>query len=425
MNIAIIAYFPQPYGGSLILCRYICKHLIRLGVRLHVVDPVSGARKVLPEGISSYHMLDYRQPARTIRFARILLGLALRPRLLGRFFRHLRRFWRELRWGERVQILEIGWYLTRVLERHPIDWVYTHHGYGRSLAALIVAEHFGRPLCVSLFGSGFTMKAHRRTVPVARYVCERAQVVTALSQHTRRMAEAHGVKRTIEVVYIGVDAETFSPQAGKGFEPTRYDIGEETVILFVGWLVERKGPQVLMEALPRLTFREAWRAVFVGPDHGFKSALVTRSQELGLSDRVVISSEFPHEDLAGLYSRADIFVFPTITEDEGFGLVAAEAMACETPVVASRIGVMPEVVKDGETGFLFTPGDSDDLARKLSHLLNHEDLRRRLGSQGKAWVQEAFRCNRSTQRTLRLLEEGLSVEYRQRRKEVVPSRGPV
>jgi starch synthase len=95
----------------------------------------------------------------------------------------------------------------------------------------------------------------------------------------------------------------------------------------------------------------------------------------------------PDDDLPDLYRAADVVVFPTVWRTEGFGLVAAEAMACGTAVVASRVGAIPEVVEDGVTGLLVTPDDEQDLARGISRVLSDEPLRRRLGEAGAARSQ--------------------------------------
>jgi glycosyltransferase involved in cell wall biosynthesis len=90
------------------------------------------------------------------------------------------------------------------------------------------------------------------------------------------------------------------------------------------------------------------------------------------------------------YSLADILVLPTITEDEGFGIVLLEAMANGIPVVGSNIGGIPEVIVDGETGFLFEPSNYLDLAEKINILLNNKLLRQKMGQKGQELVKTQF-----------------------------------
>jgi glycosyltransferase involved in cell wall biosynthesis len=105
-------------------------------------------------------------------------------------------------------------------------------------------------------------------------------------------------------------------------------------------------------------------------------------QQSGRSDDVSVIGPVSPDALPDLYRAADVLVFPTVWPTEGFGMVAAEAMACGIPVVASRIAAIPEVVLDGRTGLLFTPGDAGDLAQKLATLLADRPLRLSLGRQG-------------------------------------------
>jgi glycosyltransferase involved in cell wall biosynthesis len=148
--------------------------------------------------------------------------------------------------------------------------------------------------------------------------------------------------------------------------------------LYSGWLIARKGPHVLLDALSKIK-HQPWKAIIVGRDMGLKNDLIAGVELLKLHERVIIMEGIPYEDLMVLYSQAQIFVFPTLSQDEGFGLVALEAMAHGVPVIGSRTGAIPEVVKDQETGFLFNPGDSDELAACLLKLLHQTDRRAEMG----------------------------------------------
>jgi len=172
----------------------------------------------------------------------------------------------------------------------------------------------------------------------------------------------------------GVDHSSFRPD----IEPLDWWAGE-LIVLFLGHLHPRKGPQVLAHAIPLIRSTRPVRFVFAGPDRGSGGEVRKVLETAGVASGVTMLGVVPKAQLAPLYRRADIFVFPTSWETEGFGLVAAEAMASGTPVVASRIGAIPEVVVDGESGLLVTPNDPEELAIALERLLEDDGLRGKMG----------------------------------------------
>jgi glycosyltransferase involved in cell wall biosynthesis len=101
-----------------------------------------------------------------------------------------------------------------------------------------------------------------------------------------------------------------------------------------------------------------------------------------------------HEELPAEYEDADVFVFPSVW-DEPFGIPVAEAMAAGLPVVASRVGGIPEIVADGETGMLVEPDDASALAAALEQLVNDAELRARLGEAGRLRAAERFSWDRA------------------------------
>ena len=164
------------------------------------------------------------------------------------------------------------------------------------------------------------------------------------------------------------------------------------VLLFVGHVRPRKGPQVLLEALPKIRRRHPnTRLIIVGPDYGYTDELRSRAAELGIADAVDIAGVVDDEVLPDYYAAADVFVFPTLTTIECLGLTFVQAMFSGTPVIATRIAGAPEVIRDGEDGLLVEPGDVDALAARASELLDlSTDERTALGARGRARAQELF-----------------------------------
>jgi glycosyltransferase involved in cell wall biosynthesis len=199
------------------------------------------------------------------------------------------------------------------------------------------------------------------------------------------------------IIYGGVDPVRYSP------EPRAQRDG----LLFVGRLTPHKGIDVLIRALPpdaRLTVVGSEGHDPDLPERGYPELL----RSLAVGRRVRFAGAVDEAELASLYRRAVALVLPsvertyygrTIAVSELLGLVALEAMASGTPVIASRVGGLPEVIEDGETGFLIAPGDVGGLGQRMETLLGDRPLAARMGALARdrvlaqwTWARCAERC---------------------------------
>ena len=190
------------------------------------------------------------------------------------------------------------------------------------------------------------------------------------------------------VIYGGADPERFSP------DPSEVRRG----VLFVGRVTPHKGVDRLIEALPeRAELRIAGSTGHDPdpPERDYPNLL----RQLAAERRVEFVGAVPEPDLPALYRRARVLALPSlhrtrygrdVAVSELLGLAAIEAMASGTPVVASRIGGLPEVVEDGVTGFLVEPGDVAELRARLAEVLADRRLAERLGRNGRERVLERF-----------------------------------
>ena len=190
------------------------------------------------------------------------------------------------------------------------------------------------------------------------------------------------------VIYGGADPERFSP------DPSEVRRG----VLFVGRVTPHKGLDRLVEALPEEA--ELRIAGSTGhdpdpPERDYPNLL----RQLAVERRVEFVGAVPEPDLPALYRRARVLALPSVHRtrygrdvavSELLGLAAIEAMASGTPVVASRIGGLPEVVEDGVTGFLVEPGNVAELRARLAEVLADPRLAERLGRNGRERVLERF-----------------------------------
>ena len=197
----------------------------------------------------------------------------------------------------------------------------------------------------------------------------------------------------VSVISNGTDMKVFRPGNGESTR-VRTELGFERYALFVGSLIERKCPDLLLEAVAET---EGIPCVFVG-DGPMRTKLERRAQELGIADRVALLGTLGPQELRRIYSEADVLVLPTVSD--AFPLVALEAMACGTPVLATRVSGLPEMIEDWQTGFLVKPGDVGQLAMGIRFLTGDDKLRRRMGQNGRRRVLEGFQWSIAMERYL-------------------------
>lgn len=297
-------------------------------------------------------------------------------------------------------------------------------------AALQLRESWGAPV-VQMFhtlgrlkessaGSGALREAPERAEVEALVMRRANRIVAATPADREQMIELYGADPgRIAVIAPGVDLELFRPIPR---EEARAYVGlagcREHLLLFVGRLDPVKGLNVLFEALCLLLRdlgtdgRLGVCLAVIGGDSESLEALRDEAtcldevrERYGLREMVAFLGSRGQETLPYYYSAADLCVMPSLYES--FGLVALEAMACGTPVVASRVGGLPYLVRDGETGLLVPENDAPALAQALKELLSQPELRERFGRRALEVARE-YSWQRVASESLALYEEVLA-----------------
>jgi glycosyltransferase involved in cell wall biosynthesis len=203
----------------------------------------------------------------------------------------------------------------------------------------------------------------------------RSARVTAVSTWLATEAARRAGVPMPTVAQIPVPSELFAPGSV-----------QREGILFVGKLDEQKGVSVMLEAIALLPKHINATIVGDGPD---AQVLHARAATLGIAGRVHWMGAVPHKDLTPFYQRAELFIAPA-TDAEGLGLAAVEAQLCETPVVASNVGGLPEVVADRVSGRLVPPGDAPALAAAIVDAITDSSRLATWGREGRARVLARF-----------------------------------
>jgi D-inositol-3-phosphate glycosyltransferase len=216
---------------------------------------------------------------------------------------------------------------------------------------------------------------------VAANVVERAELLRDYAAHASRIA----------TIPCGVDTDLFTP-ADRAEARRRLGLDGRPVLLWVGRIAPIKGLDTLLDAVARLAEGgQDMRLLVVGgdadePTSGHESSLRQRLARLGLEGAVRFVGPQPQSVLPLYYAASDVTVLPSYYES--FGMVALEAMACGSPVIASRVGGLVTTVRDGVTGFLVPDGDVGALAERIETVVGDPELRWRLGREGVRWAAQ-------------------------------------
>ncbi len=280
------------------------------------------------------------------------------------------------------------------------DVVHSHF-WMSGLAALEAAERVPVPVVHTFHALGTVKRRHqgtKDTSPVGRveaetHVATEADLVVATCSDEVAELEAMGVPRSrVRVVPCGVDVQLFGPDGEahppRGDQPFR--------LLSLGRLVERKGVETVVAALPLLPDVEL--LVAGGPDQSQirtdpeARRLHALAEELGVEDRIRFVGSVSRAGVPALIRSADIVVATPWYEP--FGIVPLEAAACGRPLVGSAVGGLLDSVEDGRTGALVPPRDPDALAAAITRLLVDPELRTRYGEAARARAEERFSWER-------------------------------
>lgn len=276
--------------------------------------------------------------------------------------------------------------VLRLIRRRRVGLMHAHE-FAMNTYGAIASVLTGTPLVSTVHGKNYYPERWRRRIAY-RWVARRSVMVAVSEDLKRFLCRRIGLgEREVVTLYNGIDCDAYRPLNGAR-KALRSELGldGQRVVGTIGNLYPVKGHRYLVEAaasvsaaIPDATFLIAGRGELIG-------TLQQAARALGVERRIRFLGY--REDIPALLQAMDVFVLPSLSE--GLPLSLLEAMGAGKPVVATAVGGIPEVVVEGETGFLVPPKDSGALAERIRLLLTRAELAERLGRRARARVEERF-----------------------------------
>lgn len=354
MNIGITCY--PTYGGSGIVASELGLELAARGHSVHFICASLPTRLAeLPERITFHEveMMDYPL------FEHLPYDLALATK-------------------QAEVALDVG-----------LDILHVHYAIPHSISAFLAREmlkpNHSLPIITTLHGTDITLVGRDRSyLQITRFGIQQSDGVTAVSHYLRRATcETFGICH-IRVIPNFINRERSRRRPNEAHRARLAPEGEKIIMHISNFRPLKRAPDCI-EIFARIREKVKARLVMVG-DGPDRAQAEWVAQQRGVADFVHFAGKQPN--ISDCLSVADLLLLPS--QMESFGLAALEAMACEVPVIASRVGGLPEVVKHGVTGYLIEPGNLEAMAEAAIRLLRDEELHREMAEQARAWAVHRF-----------------------------------
>lgn len=249
-----------------------------------------------------------------------------------------------------------------------------------SLIGSVAAKLKGKKLIITHHGflPNLNIKAKILSLIMSKFV----DAITVQSEYTANFYKPFVNEKKIRILPNGIDTHFYSPKKLNTDFIQRFKRDNEQIVLYVGRLLPSKGIDTLVSSISILSNKLNVKLIIVG-EGPFREYIENLVKKLNLTDRVILTGFIKDEDLPYYYTLADVLVLPSVyydcfggynAEPEAFGLVLAEAMACGTPTIATKVGGIPYWIKDNLNGLLFSPGNAEELSKSIYNLLTDSEL---------------------------------------------------
>ena len=273
--------------------------------------------------------------------------------------------------------------MATVARSENLDLLHVHYAIPHSISAILARESIKNkryvPVITTLHGTDITLVgADRSYLPITRYGIQQSDGVTSVSKFLKQATIETFDFDEIEVIPNFISPEQYRREENSPMCKNLAPNGEK-LLVHVSNFRPVKRPLDCVEILAKVREKGGNARLIMVGDGPELSAVRHRAKQLNVQDHAIFVGK--QARIADYLAVADVFLLPS--QEESFGLAALEAQACEVPVVATRIGGIPEVVTDGESGFLSNVGDTEKMADDALKFIKDDEMRRAFGSRGR------------------------------------------
>jgi N-acetyl-alpha-D-glucosaminyl L-malate synthase BshA len=295
--------------------------------------------------------------------------------------------------------------MATVARAEKLDLLHVHYAIPHSISAILARESIKQkryvPVITTLHGTDITLVgADRSYLPITRYGLQQSDGVTAVSKFLKQATIETFDFDDVEVIpnFICGCHYRRLPES-----PLRDELAPngETLLVHVSNFRAVKRPVDCVEILANVRERGANARLIMVGDGPERSSATYRAEQLNVKDDVLFVGK--QANIPNYLGVADVFLLPS--ELESFGLAALEAQACEVPVIATRIGGIPEVVAEGETGYLSDVGDVAKMSEDTLRLINDEEIRRAFGEKGRELALQRYASDKIIPQYIKFYEQ--------------------
>lgn len=280
--------------------------------------------------------------------------------------------------------------LTRLVLKESPVLIHAHWLIPQGLVAVLAMRllRLKVPLLCTSHGGDLYALTRFPFPQIKRYVIRSSDAVTVVSNAMARIVTTMDPHRAPSVIPMGADLRHLFTPADNAAD------SQSGSLLFVGRLVEKKGLEFLLTAISDLRTQLPRMRLRIVGDGPLRARLEHRTRELDLERQVEFCGAVPHSELPEFYRHSMAAVFPFVIardgDQEGLGLVVAEALGCGCPVIASSLDAVRDTVRHNVTGLLVRPGEAGELADAIARLATDPPLRRRLAHDGRQFALQNF-----------------------------------
>ena len=303
---------------------------------------------------------------------------------------------KTLFWAVKYKNKDISWffkytpYYAYCIAKTKPQHIHSHYAANASEYAMLVSMLLNIPFTFTCHGwwdiFTYPPKDFRERAQIAK------KVITVSQYNKNYLIQKYKIPpNKIEVIHCGIDTDFFKPGKNEN---------KENIILTVARLHPVKGLEYAIKACALLKQKGYKFKYLIVGEGSERPKLENLIRNLKLENNVFLEGARTKEEVIKYYQKAKIFILPSITE--GLPVSLMEAMACELPVIATKVCGVPELVEDGINGYLTPPKDVQQLAQKMEILLNNPELCRRFGKQGRKKVEVEFNLKKEVKKLIRI-----------------------